>query len=35
MTCYPTANHISKNRLGISEDITIEKGQNPFLQYIK
>lgn len=35
MTCYPTANHISKNRLGISEDITIEKGFNPFLQYIK
>lgn len=35
MTCYPTANHISKNRLGISEDITILKGENPFLQYIK
>ena len=35
MTCYPTANHISKNRLGISEDITILKGENPFLTYIK
>ena len=35
LTTYATANSISKNRLGISEDITIEKGQNPFLQYIK
>lgn len=35
MTCYPTANHISKNRLGISEDIIVEDGTNPFLQYIK
>lgn len=34
MTCYPTANHISKNRLGISEDITISNGENPFLQYL-
>ncbi|MBU1668507.1 ATP-binding protein [bacterium] len=34
MTCYPTASHISKNRLGISEDITIANGENPFLQYL-
>lgn len=35
LTTYATANSISKNRLGISEDITILKGENPFLQYIK
>lgn len=35
LTCYPIANHISKNRLGISEDLTIKNGDNPFLQYLK
>ena len=35
LTCYPIANHISKNRLGISEDLTIANGDNPFLQYLK
>ena len=35
LTTYATANSISKNRLGISEDITILKGENHFLQYIK
>ena len=35
LTCYPIANHISKNRLGISEDLTIANGDNPFLKYLK
>jgi len=34
LTCYPIANHISKNRLGISEDIIVANGFNPFLQYL-
>lgn len=34
LTCYPIANHISKNRLGISEDLTIANGDNPFLKYL-
>ena len=34
LTCYPTANHISKNRLGITEDLTVANGENPFLQYL-
>lgn len=35
LSCYPTANHISKNRLGISADIIVKNGDNPFLQYLK
>jgi len=34
VTCYPTANHISKNRFGISEDLPFELGSNPFAPYI-
>lgn len=34
LTCYPTANHISKNRLGITQDIVVKNGENPFLEYI-
>jgi len=34
LTCYPIASHISKNRLGISEDIIVANGFNPFLQYL-
>jgi len=30
ITCYPAANHISKNRYGITEDIPFELGKNPF-----
>jgi len=34
ITCYPTANHISKNRFGITEDIPFVLGTNPFAGYI-
>jgi len=34
MTCYPTASHISKNRFGISEDIILSIGVNPFNDYL-
>jgi hypothetical protein len=32
--CYTAAAQISKNRYGISEDITVAAGENPFVQYI-
>lgn len=32
--CYTAAAQISKNRYGISEDITVPAGENPFVQYI-
>lgn len=35
LTCYATANSISKNRLGITEDLLINGIENPFLPYIK
>lgn len=35
ITCYPIANHISKNRLGITQDIVVKKGENPFLEYLQ
>ncbi len=34
ITCYPIANHISKNRFGISVDLPFELGSNPFSPYI-
>jgi len=33
--CHTSAAQISKNRFGISEDLLIEQGKNPFLNYIK
>lgn len=34
ITCYPTPNHVSKNRLGIKEDLVFVEGENPFDQYL-
>lgn len=34
ITCYPTASHISKNRFGITEDITLAIGENPFNKFL-
>lgn len=34
ITCYPTPNHISKNRYGISEDLTFAPGTNPLAQFV-
>lgn len=34
ITCYPTPNHISKNRFGITEDLVFKKDSNPFAQFI-
>lgn len=34
ITCYPTPNHISKNRFGIDTDLVFERGVNPFLDSI-
>lgn len=33
--CHTSAAQISKNRFGISEDLLVEQGKNPFLNYIK
>ncbi len=32
---YAAASNISKNRFGITEDLLVEKGKNPFTPYIK
>lgn len=32
ITCYPTPSHISKNRFGITTDLTFAAGENPFAQ---
>lgn len=32
--CYTAAAQVSKNRFGISEDIEVPHGKNPFVQYI-
>jgi hypothetical protein len=32
--CYTAAAQISKNRYGITEDIVVAEGQNPFVQFI-
>lgn len=34
VTSYPTANHISKNRFGIKDDLPFEENVNPFTPYI-
>lgn len=34
ITCYPTPNHISKNRYGITQDLTFKQGTNPLAEYI-
>lgn len=34
ITCYPTANHISKNRYGITEDLVFRLGENPLAPYM-
>ena len=34
ITCYPTPNHISKNRFGITEDLVFDLSGNPFEQYL-
>lgn len=34
ITCYPTPNHISKNRYGITSDLTFSEGTNPLADYI-
>jgi len=33
--CYTGAAQVSKNRYGISEDLEVAQGVNPFLPYIK
>jgi hypothetical protein len=35
ITCYPTPNHVSKNRLGIKEDLVFIEGENPFESYLR
>ena len=35
LVTYATAANISKNRYGITEDITVIKGENPLINYIK
>jgi hypothetical protein len=34
ITCYPTANHVSKNRYGITSDLPFEKGTNPLAEFV-
>lgn len=34
ITCYPTPNHISKNRYGIDQDLVFAKGTNPLADFI-
>jgi len=34
ITCYPTPNHISKNRYGISNDLVFVQGTNPLADYV-
>lgn len=34
LTAYPTPNHISKNRLGITSDLIFEPGVNPLAPYL-
>lgn len=35
ITCYPSAAHVSKNRYGITDDLTFQNGKNPFEGIIK
>jgi GTPase SAR1 family protein len=34
ITCYPTPNHISKNRYGITQDLPFNEGTNPLADYV-
>jgi hypothetical protein len=34
IVCYATAANVSKNRFGINEDIDLERGKNPFVNFI-
>ena len=34
ITCYPTPNHISKNRYGIANDLVFVQGTNPLAQFV-
>lgn len=34
VTCYPCPSHVSKNRLGIKEDLAFVEGVNPFQSYL-
>jgi hypothetical protein len=34
ITCYPTANHVSKNRYSITTDLPFEIGTNPLAEYV-
>ncbi len=34
ITCYPTPNHISKNRYGIDRDLVFSRGSNPLAEFI-
>ena len=34
ITCYPTPNHISKNRYGIASDLLFQAGTNPLAEYV-
>lgn len=34
ITCYPTPSHVSKNRLGIKEDLIYIEGSNPFESFL-
>ena len=34
ITCYPTPNHISKNRYGVATDLVFEQGTNPLAEYV-
>jgi hypothetical protein len=35
VTCYPCPSHVSKNRLGIKEDLPFVEGVNPFADYLQ
>lgn len=35
VTCYPTPAHVSKNRLGIKDDLEFPEGINPFAEFLK
>jgi hypothetical protein len=34
ITCYPTPNHISKNRYGIKSDLVFNEGVNPLAEFV-
>lgn len=34
VTCYPVPSHVSKNRFGITDDLVLELGVNPFMPFV-